>query len=74
MASADPQIGCYLAATQFRFLTHDSAQQGALSSCIVDENIFHSIHERNNWILRGMSEDADECFSIGAKDLDVWNH
>ena len=63
-----------LAATQFRFRTHDSAQQGALSSCIIDENILHSIHERDDWILRGMSEDADECFAIGAKDLDVRNH
>ena len=63
-----------LAATQFRFINHDSAQQGGLISCIVDDNILPSIHERDDWILRGMSEDADECFAIGAKDLDVRNH
>ena len=63
-----------LAATQFRFITHDSAQQGGLISCIVDENILPSIHERDDWILRGMSEDADECFAIGAKDLGELNH
>ena len=60
--------------TQLRFPAHDSAQQGGLISCIVDDNILPSIHERDDWILRGMSEDADECFAIGAKDLGELNH